>query len=93
MTVAVVRYKQGVKQTTQRVDLNDEQKKIVIENFDKMSVLKLAQKIGVTSHVLRNRMAEMRLYDNAENNSRFYDYDLDNGKGFFDLEKYKSVML
>jgi hypothetical protein len=86
-------HKEGLKLTTQRVDLNDEQKKIVIENFDKMSIAKLAEKIGVTGHVLRARMAEMRLYDNAENNGRFYDYDLDNGSGFFDLEKYKSVML
>ena len=58
-----------------------------------MSILKLADKIGVTSHVLRSRMAEMKLYNDMDNSGKYYDYDLDNGNGFFDLEKYKKVML
>lgn len=93
--VGVVRHKEAKRSITQKVNLDDEQKKIVIENYDKISIAKLAEIIGVTSHVLRSRMAEMRLYDNADNVSIFYDYDydLDNGKGFFDLEKYKQVML
>ena len=93
MLVAHVRFKQNKNKTTQRVDLNKKQIKIVKENYNKMSVLKLAEKIGVTSHVLRSRMAEMKLYNDTVNAGRFYDYDLDNGNGFFDLEKYKKVML
>jgi Zn-dependent peptidase ImmA (M78 family) len=91
--VGVVRHKQVKKSTTQRVNLTDEQKKIVIENYDKMSIAKLSEKIGVTSHVLRSRMVEMKLYNSSDNLTKFYDYDLDNGKGYFDLEKYKKVML
>ena len=91
--VGVVRHKQVKKSITQRVNLDDEQKKIVIENYDKMSIAKLAEKIGVTSHVLRSRMVEMKLYNDVNNKLNFYDYDLDDGNGFFDLEKYKKVML
>jgi len=91
--VGVVRHKQVKKSITQRVNLDDEQKKIVIENYDKMSIAKLAGKIGVTIHVLRSRMNEMKLYRLYDVHTSNYDYDLDNGKGYFDLEKYKSVML
>jgi len=91
--VGVVRHKQVKKSTTQRVNLTDEQNKIVIENYDKMSIAKLSEKIGVTSHVLRSRMVEMKLYNSSDNITKFYDYDLDNGNGYFDLEKYKKVML
>jgi len=38
-------------------------------------------------------MAEMQLYNDTERESSFFDYSLDNGKGYFDLEKYKAVML
>lgn len=91
--VAVVRHKKGIRKSTQRIDLTEEQIEIVKANYDKMSILKLADKIGVTSHVLRSRMIEMKLHNDINDTQRFYDYDLDNGKGFFDLEKYKSVML
>ena len=91
--VAHIRFKEKKSPSNSRVDLKPEQIKIVKENFDKMSVLKLAQKIGVTSHVLRSRMAEMRLYNDIDYAGRFYDYDLDNGKGFFDIEKYKKIMI
>jgi hypothetical protein len=52
---------------------------------------KLAKLIGVTKHILRCRMIEMKLH-NETSNIKFYDYDLDNGKGFFDLDKYIKIM-
>jgi len=90
--VAVVRHKEG-KSTTQRVDLTDEQIELVRLNYNSMTGVKLAELIGVTSHVLRSRMAEMQLYNDTERESSFFDYSLDNGNGYFDLEKYKAVML
>lgn len=93
MLVAHVRFKNNKGKTTQRVDLSEEQIEIVKANYNKMSILKLAQKIGVTSHVLRSRMIEMKLHNDIDDTKRFYDYDLDDGNGFFDLEKYKKVML
>ena len=93
MLVAHVRFKNNKGKTTQRVDLTEEQIEMVKANYDKMSILKLADKIGVTSHVLRSRMAEMKLYNDMDNSGKYYDYDLDDGNGFFDLEKYKKVML
>jgi predicted transcriptional regulator len=90
--VAVVRHKEG-KRSTQRVDLTDEQIELVRLNYNSMTGVKLAELVGVTSHVLRSRMAEMQLYNDTERESSFFDYSLDNGNGFFDLEKYKAVML
>ena len=90
--VAVVRHKEG-KRSTQRVDLTDEQIELVRLNYNSMTGVKLAELIGVTTHVLRSRMAEMQLYNDTERQCSFYDYSLDNGKGYFDLEKYKAVML
>jgi DNA-binding Lrp family transcriptional regulator len=91
--VGVVRHKQVKKSKTKRVYLDDEQNKIVIENYDKMSIAKLAEKVGVTAHVLRNRMLEMELYNDGNSKLHRYDYDLDDGNGNFDLEKYKKIML
>jgi len=90
--VAHIRFKEKNKTNTQRVDLNPEQVKIVKANYNKMSIIKLAEKIGVTGHVLRARMAEMKLHNETDYASVFYDYDLDNGAGYFDLEKYKKIM-
>jgi hypothetical protein len=90
--VAVVRHKEG-KSTTQRVDLTDEQIELVRLNYKTMTGVKLAELVGVTSHVLRSRMAEMQLYNDTDRECSFYDYSLDNGNGYFDLEKYKAVML
>lgn len=91
--VGVVRHKEAKRSITQKVNLDDEQKKIVIQNYDKISIAKLAEKIGVTSHVLRSRMVEMKLYNYVNNKLNIYNYDLDDGNGYFDLEKYKKVML
>jgi len=90
--VAVVRHKEG-KRSTQRIDLTDEQIELVRLNYNTMTGVKLAELVGVTTHVLRSRMAEMQLYNDTERESSFFDYSLDNGKGYFDLEKYKAVML
>ena len=90
--VAVVRHKE-CKRSTQRVDLNEKQIELIRLNYNSMTGVKLAELIGVSNHVLRSRMAEMRLYNDTERESSFFDYSLDNGKGFFDLEKYKQVML
>jgi hypothetical protein len=91
--VAHVRFLQKNKQTTQKVELTDEQKEIVKANYNTMTIAKLSELIGVTTHVLRNRILEMNLHNNTERYVNFYDYSLDNGNGFFDLEKYKQVML
>ena len=91
--VACVRFKNNKeKRMNRKVELNPEQKKIVKANYDKISIDKLAKLVGVTKNILRSRMIEMKLY-NEKSKVNFYGYDLDNGKGFFDLEKYKSVML
>ena len=90
--VAVVRHKE-CKRSTQRVDLNEKQIELIRLNYNSMTGVKLAELIGVSNHVLRSRMAEMRLYNDTERESSFFDYSLDNGKGYFDLEKYKQVML
>ena len=90
--VAVVRHKEG-KRSTQRVDLTDEQIELVRLNYNSMTGVKLAELVGVTCHVLRSRMAEMQLYNDTDRECSFYDYSLDNGNGYFDLEKYKLVML
>lgn len=90
--VGVIRFKE--KRTSfLKVNLNEEQKELVRLNYNSMTCKALSDLIGVSAHVLRNRMAEMKLHNDTENQSSFYDYDLDNGNGFFDLEKYKSVML
>lgn len=92
--VAVVRHKEGIRKSTQRVDLTEAQKQIVIHNFNRLTLTKLAELVGVSIHVLRSRIAEMKLYNQITNDIvKSYNYDLDNGKGFFDLEKYKLVML
>ena len=90
--VAVVRHKE-CKRSTQRIDLDEKQIELIRLNYNSMTGVKLAELIGVSNHVLRSRMAEMRLYNDTERESSFFDYSLDNGKGFFDLEKYKQVML
>ena len=90
--VAVVRHKE-CKRSTQRVDLDEKQIELIRLNYNSMTGVKLAELVGVSNHVLRSRMAEMRLYNDTERESSFFDYSLDNGKGFFDLEKYKQVML
>ena len=91
--VACVRFKEKKSPSILRVELNKKQVQTVCENYNKMSIAKLAEKIGVTRHVLRNRMEEMKLYNDINNAGKCYDYDLDNGNGFFDIEKYKKVML
>ena len=90
--VAVVRHKE-CKRSTQRIDLDEKQIELIRLNYNSMTGVKLAELIGVSNHVLRSRMAEMRLYNDTERESSFFDYSLDNGKGYFDLEKYKQVML
>ena len=91
--VAVVRHKEGIRKSTQRVDLTEAQKQIVLDNYKTLTLSKLAELVGVTIHVLRSRMNEMKLYRLYDVHNSNYDYDLDNGKGYFDIEKYKSVML
>ena len=91
--VAVVRHKEGIRKSTQRVDLTESQKQIVLDNYKTLTLAKLAELVGVTIHVLRSRMNEMKLYRLYDVHTSNYDYDLDNGKGYFDLEKYKQVML
>ena len=91
--VAVVRHKEGIRKSTQRVDLTEAQKQIVLDNYKTLTLAKLSELVGVTIHVLRSRMNEMKLYRLYDVHSSNYDYDLDNGKGYFDIEKYKSVML
>lgn len=91
--VAVVRHKEGIRKSTQRVDLTERQKQIVLDNYKNLTLSKLAELVGVTIHVLRSRMNEMKLYRLYDVHNSNYDYDLDNGKGYFDIEKYKSVML
>jgi predicted transcriptional regulator len=90
--VAVVRHKEG-KRSTQRVDLDEKQIELIRLNYNSMTGVKLAELVGVSCHVLRSRMAKMRLYNYMERESSFFDYSLDNGIGYFDLEKYKQVML
>jgi DNA-binding Lrp family transcriptional regulator len=90
--VAHIRFKEKKSPSNLRVELNDKQVKIVKENYNKLSIPKLSEKIGVTTHVLRSRMIEMKLHNDIDDTQRFYDYDLDNGKGYFDLEKYKKIM-
>jgi Zn-dependent peptidase ImmA (M78 family) len=93
--VASVRFKSKKEKMNRRIELTAGQIKVVKANFDKkgMTIAKLAEKIGVTNHVLRSRMIEMKLYKDTYKSAKFYDYDLDNGNGFFDLEKYKKIML
>ena len=90
--VGVIRFKEK-RTSSLRVNLTDYQKELVRLNYNSMTCKALSELIGVSPHVLRNRMAEMKLHNDTENESVFYDYDLDDGNGFFDLEKYKSVML
>jgi hypothetical protein len=89
--VAHVRFLNKIPSFNRKIELTPEQIKIVKENYDKMTISKLAEKIGVTIHVLRARMIKLNLYKETSI-VNFYDYDLDNGNGFFDLEKYKQIM-
>jgi hypothetical protein len=90
--VACVRFKYNKeKRMNRKVELNNEQKKIVKANYDKISIDKLAKLVGVTKNILRSRMIEMKLY-NEKSKVNFYGYDLDNGNGYFDLDKYTKIM-
>jgi Zn-dependent peptidase ImmA (M78 family) len=90
--VACVRFKNNKeKKMNRKVELNDEQKKIVKANYDKISIDKLAKLVGVTKNILRCRMIEMKLY-NEKSKVNFYGYDLDNGNGYFDIDKYTKIM-
>ena len=89
--VAHVRFLNKKPSINRKVELTPEQIEIVKANYDKMSIDKIAKLIGVTKHILRCRMIEMKLH-NETSNIKFYDYDLDNGKGFFDLDKYIKIM-
>jgi len=90
--VACVRFKNNKeKRMNKKVELNDEQKKLVKANYDKISIDKLAKLVGVTKNILRSRMIEMKLY-NEKSKVNFYGYDLDNGNGYFDLDKYIKIM-
>ena len=91
--VACVRFRNKKLKSTQRVDLTEAQKQIVLDNYKTLTLSKLAELVGVTIHVLRSRMNEMKLYRLYDVHNSNYDYDLDNGKGYFDIVKYKSVML
>lgn len=89
--VACVRFKNNKqKRMNKKVELNPEQIKIVKANYDKISIDKLAKLVGVTKNILRSRMSEMKLYNGIVKVD--YDYDLDNGKGYFDLDKYIKIM-
>lgn len=89
--VACVRFKNNKeKRMNKKVELNPEQIKIVKANYDKISIDKLAKLVGVTKNILRSRMSEMKLYNGIVKVD--YDYDLDNGKGYFDLDKYTKIM-
>ena len=89
--VACVRFKNNKeKRMNKKVELNAEQIKIVKSNYDKISIDKLAKLVGVTKNILRSRMIEMKLYNGIVKVD--YDYDLDNGKGYFDLDKYIKIM-
>jgi DNA-binding transcriptional regulator YiaG len=90
--VACVRFKNNKeKRMNKKVELNPEQIKIVKANYDKISIDKLAKLVGVTKNILRSRMIEMKLY-NEKSKVNFYGYDLDNGNGYFDLDKYTKIM-
>jgi Zn-dependent peptidase ImmA (M78 family) len=90
--VACVRFKYNKeKRMNRKVELNPEQKKIVKANYDKISIDKLAKLVGVTKNILRSRMIEMKLY-NEKSKVNFYGYDLDNGNGYFDIDKYVKIM-
>jgi hypothetical protein len=90
--VACVRFKNNKeKRMNKKVELNPEQIKIVKANYDKISIDKLAKLIGVTKNILRSRMIEMKLY-NEKSKVNFYSYDLDNGNGYFDIDKYTKIM-
>ena len=89
--VACVRFKKNKeKRMNKKVELNAEQIKIVKANYDKISIDKLAKLVGVTKNILRSRMSEMKLYNGIVKVD--YDFDLDNGKGYFDLDKYIKIM-
>jgi DNA-binding transcriptional regulator YiaG len=90
--VACVRFKYNKeKRMNKKVELNPEQIKLVKANYDKISIDKLAKLVGVTKSILRSRMIEMKLY-NEKSKVNFYGYDLDNGNGYFDLDKYLKIM-
>jgi len=90
--VACVRFKKNKeKRMNKKVELNPEQIKIVKTNYDKISIDKLAKLVGVTKNILRSRMIEMKLY-NEKSKVNFYCYDLDNGNGYFDIDKYTKIM-
>jgi hypothetical protein len=90
--VACVRFKNNKeKRMNKKVELNAEQIKLVKANYDKISIDKLAKLVGVTKNILRSRMIEMKLY-NEKSKVNFYGYDLDNGNGYFDLDKYTKIM-
>ena len=90
--VACVRFKNNKeKRMNKKVELNPEQIKIVKANYDKISIDKLAKLVGVTKNILRSRMIEMKLY-NEKSKVNFYGYDLDNGNGYFDIDKYTKIM-
>jgi hypothetical protein len=90
--VACVRFKNNKeKRMNKKVELNAEQIKLVKANYDKISIDKLAKLVGVTKNILRSRMIEMKLY-NEKSKLNFYGYDLDNGNGYFDLDKYTKIM-
>ena len=90
--VACVRFKYNKeKRMNKKVELNPEQIKLVKANYDKITIDKLAKLVGVTKSILRSRMIEMKLY-NEKSKVNFYGYDLDNGNGYFDLDKYLKIM-
>jgi hypothetical protein len=89
--VACVRFKNKEKRMNKKVELNPEQIKLVKANYDKISIDKLAKLVGVTKSILRSRMIEMKLY-NEKSKVNFYGYDLDNGNGYFDIDKYTKIM-
>jgi len=90
--VACVRFKNNKeKRMNKKVELNPEQIKIVKANYDKISIDKLAKLVGVTKNILRSRMIEMKLY-NEKSKVNFYGYDIDNGNGYFDIDKYTKIM-
>jgi homoserine dehydrogenase len=91
--VAHVRFKNKKLNSVKRIELTPENIVFVKKNYTKMNIVKMAEIINISSHILRKRMTEMELYKYTDNCVKFYDHDLDDGNGFFDLEKYKKVML